>query len=126
MKQIARFIIVGVVNTGLGYGIIFFCMYALMLNPILSNAIGYGVGFLISFTLNKNFTFESNGRSVTELGKFLFAFIVAYLLNLAALYLCLNTFELHGIPSQLIAGVIYIASSFLLSKHLVFVDQKLD
>lgn len=120
MNQFARFILVGILNTSLGYAIIFASMYLLHFSAIVSNVIGYLLGLTISYSLNRRFTFKSSAQSGPELAKFLFVFITSYLLNLAVLILLLRHTELHEGISQIIAGVAYIAASFSLNKHYVF------
>ena len=117
--QLFRFVLVGVFNTAIGYAIIFGCMYLLGMSPVVSNAAGYLAGLAISFTLNKVFTFKSKAKSGAELGRFLAAFLVAYLANLGALLACLRL-GLHAGWSQVVAGVVYIAATFLLNKFYVF------
>jgi len=117
--QLFRFVLVGVLNTAIGYAIIFSCMYLLGISPGLSNAAGYLVGLAISFTLNKVLTFKSKASSRAELGRFLGAFLVAYLANLGVLMACIRL-GVHAGWSQVFAGVVYIGATFLLNKFLVF------
>jgi len=119
-NQFARFLLVGVLNTCLGYTIIFSSMYLLGLSPILSNALGYLIALLISFILNRTFTFKSRGRSSSELLRFLAVFAVAYCVNLAVLYELLNSSFTHEAVSQIIAGVVYVVLSYVMNKFLVF------
>ncbi|KFN41876.1 GtrA family protein [Arenimonas metalli] len=117
--QLFRFVIVGVLNTAIGYAIIFGCMYLLGIGPVPSNVAGYLGGLAISFTLNKAFTFKSKAGAGAELGRFVAAFVVAYLANLAVLLACLHL-GLHEAWSQVVAGVVYIGVTFLLNKFFVF------
>ena len=120
MNQFSRFLSVGVANTALGYAVIFGCMYLAGLSPELSNAAGYAVGLLVSYFLNRHFTFRSAQRRSTEFVRFGIVFLVAYTANLAVLIVLVRTLEVHGGLSQLIAGVIYIGTAYLLNKHYVF------
>jgi putative flippase GtrA len=120
MNQFPRFLLVGVANTALGYAVIFACMYLARLSPELSNAAGYAVGFLVSYFLNRHFTFRSAQRRSTELVRFGIVFLIAYTANLAVLIVLVRTLEVHAGLSQIIAGVIYIGTAYMLNKHYVF------
>lgn len=120
MKQLLRYGAVGVVNTGVGYGIIFGCMYLAGLGPVPSNIAGYAVGLIVSYTLNRTFTFRSTGSQRKELPRFVVLFMVAYLANLGVLILLVRVLRVHEGVSQVLAGVVYFALSFVLNKYFVF------
>ncbi len=120
MRQFVKFFLVGVFNTGVGYAVIFSCMYLLGLSAVLSNILGYLFGLSISYFLNRNFTFRSTSQPKTEIPKFLFVFFVAYFANLGVLLLLLSHTEIHEALSQIIAGVVYITTSFSMNKNFVF------
>lgn len=120
MNQFARFLLVGVANTALGYLVIFGCMYLAGLSPELSNAAGYAVGLLVSYFLNRNFTFKSDQRLSTELVRFTLVFLTAYMANLVVLIVLVRALAIHAGASQVIAGVIYIGTTYVLNKHYVF------
>ena len=120
MNQFSRFLSVGVANTALGYAVIFGCMYLAGLSPELSNAAGYAVGLLVSYFLNRHFTFRSAQRRSTEFVRFGIVFLVAYTANLVVLIVLVRTLEVHAGLSQLIAGIIYVGTAYLLNKHYVF------
>ena len=63
------YLIVGVINTCVGYGIIFFALYCSLM-PELANALGYGIGFIVSYCLNKTFTFASSSSHKRDLPRF--------------------------------------------------------
>jgi putative flippase GtrA len=120
MSRFPRFLLVGVANTALGYAVIFSCMYLGGFSPELSNVVGYAVGFLVSYFLNRHFTFRSAQRRSTEFVRFGVVFLVAYTANLGVLIVLVRTLEIHPGLSQLIAGVIYIGTAYMLNKHYVF------
>lgn len=117
---LVRFASVGVLNTLLGYAVIFLCMYALDQGAVLSNVIGYAFGLVTSFVLNRSFTFRSTGAVLPEAVRFLVIFLLAYLANLGVLVLLTRYLHINEALSQVLAGVVYFALSFVLSKHYVF------
>lgn len=120
MKQLLRYIVVGVLNTLLGYSIIFACMYLLVMTPEASNVAGYAVGLVISYVLNRHYTFNSLQKRRKEIVRFVTVFVVAYALNFAALLILIYQLGLHKGASQVVAGIVYVVASFLMNKYYVF------
>lgn len=120
MIRFSKFLIVGVANTGLGYAVIFACMYLAGLNPELSNAAGYAVGLIASYFLNRHFTFRSIQRRSTEFVRFAIVFLIAYTANLAVLIVLVRALAGHAGLSQVIAGIFYIGTAYILNKYYVF------
>ena len=120
MNQFIRFILVGVINTGLGYGIIFACMYLAGISPELSNVIGYMIGLIFSYLLHRKFTFRSTKRRSTEFIRFSVVFLMAYCANLVTLIVLFRAVGVYAGLSQVIAGFVYVGTSYLLNKSYVF------
>lgn len=120
MSQFIRFILVGIVNTGFGYGIIFTCMYLAELSPELSNVIGYMIALVASYFFHRGYTFRSKQKRKAEFIRFIFVFLVAYFANLATLIILVRVVDLHAGLSQVITGVVYVGVSYLLNKFYVF------
>jgi putative flippase GtrA len=120
MNQFLTFLVVGFANTALGYTVIFVCMYVGGLAPELSNAVGYLVGLLVSYFLNRHFTFRSAQRRSTEFVRFVVVFMTAYTANLTVLVVLVRGLGIHAALGQVIAGVVYIATAYMLNKHYVF------
>lgn len=124
LAELLRFGAVGVINTLVGYAVIYACMLGLGISPLASNVAGYAVGLCCSFLLNRRLTFRSEGHATREALRFLLAFAIAYAVNLAVL---LASIELLGVPpvwAQLVSGVAYTGVFFLLSKRYVFAAAK--
>lgn len=73
-KKLAKYLCVGILNTIVGFGIIFLLMF-FGVNPEISNLIGYAIGIIFSYVMNKFFTFESKNRSKKEFIKFILAML---------------------------------------------------
>lgn len=80
LKQV-RFMIVGITNTALGLGIIYL-LAAFGASPIVANATAYFLGLILSFTLNKRWTFGHSGDVIASATRFLIVFVIAYFFNL--------------------------------------------
>ena len=117
--KFAKYISVGLFNTGFGYLIIFSAMY-LGINPYASNFIGYGLGILLSFYLQKSWVFASPGNLLSKFSRFLLVFGVAYLANLTVLFTSIDKLNLNEYLSQITAGLFYLAIGYSANNFFVF------
>ena len=116
-KEFITYNLVGIVNTLFGFSIIFFLMFA-GVDAKISNMIGYGFGAILSYYLNKKYTFKATKNKHLQSVKFFAVLGIAYLLNFFTLEKLLPL--MNPYVSQLIAAIVYTLSSFLLAKFFVF------
>jgi len=121
LVQFVTYNIVGIANTLLGFSIIFLLMFA-GVSATLSNVIGYAIGAVLSYHLNKKYTFKSTVSSKTQALKFFTVLFIAYMLNFITLQWLLDFLDPY--LAQLISALVYTLSSFILAKFLVFKDEK--
>lgn len=119
-KQLIKFSLVGLLNTLITLSTIFILINVLNLNYIISNIIGYVLGFTNSFILNKKWTFKSKGSAKIEIILFFILFIICYLLQLISLILLKELIKVSVEKAQLIAMIIYTTINFLGSKYFVY------
>lgn len=117
--QIFRFSIVGLINTIVAYSIIFVLMY-IGKPPELSNLIGYFVGIILSYNLNRRYTFKSKASYLRSVPMFFMAISVAYVVNFLMLEMCLYVLNINPFISQIIGGVFYTTTGFFLMKFIAF------
>ncbi len=120
MRQFSRYIVVGVLNTVWGYLVIFACMYLLRWSPEASNVLGYAIGLVTSYALNRTYTFRSRDAKAPEFARFIGIFAIAFCANFFVLALLTRVLCVHAGVSQILAGAVYVAVSYLLSRSLVF------
>ena len=77
-KTFVRFLMVGVVNTLFGTAIMFVFYNVFHLSYWLSSASNYVFGSILSYFLNKYFTFRRTERSVKYIVRFIINIIVCY------------------------------------------------
>ena len=81
-----RFLIVGCINTLVGYGIMFGLYNLAGLHNLgdtgywISSAANYVVGSIVSYFLNKHFTFRNTEKGARVVGRFILNITVCYLL----------------------------------------------
>jgi|JI10StandDraft_1071094.scaffolds.fasta_scaffold04229_14 putative flippase GtrA len=119
IKKLSLFSLSGVLNTLIGYALIFSFMF-LGLTPLLSNVLGYSIGFFLSFFMGKYVVFRSQEKKhFSELIRYLIVFALAYLINA----LTLRYFLKLGISpylGQLFGGVAFSTTTYTLSRIWVF------
>ena len=75
-----RFILVGVINTLVGTAIMFFCFNVLTWSYWISSALNYIVGSIVSYLLNKRYTFQQKGHNWYTILKFIVNITICYVL----------------------------------------------
>lgn len=118
-KQFIKYLAVGVMNTIVGYGVIFSLMY-IGKSPEFSNITGYIIGISVSYILNRYFTFNDKNNFFTGFLKFVLSMAISYILNFITLIYCIRVIGINPYLSQLISGVVYTISGFLFSKYFAF------
>lgn len=123
MWVFVKYLMVGAVNTIAGFAVIVFCLEILDLPSVAANAVGFSAGLIISFLLNRSFSFRSNVPIATGLPAFAAVAAVGYLFNLAALLAGQTILHLGTYPSQILGVTTYVLVVFFASKKLVFRDS---
>lgn len=120
LKRPFRFVVVGVVNTAVGLGIIYGCKYFLDMNNVLANILGYAVGVTVSFVLNSSWTFEYRGPKLVAAARFLVVFLISYLVNLATVMGLIHLAGVNSYVAQAAGMPVYTVCFYLLSRFYAF------
>ena len=92
-RTFLKFLIVGVINTLVGTAVMFGCYNLLHFGYWVSSAANYVVGSIVSYFLNKYFTFQVKERSIR--------FVVRFIINITICYLLA-----YGIARPLVARIL--------------------
>ena len=92
-----KFVLVGIANTLVGTTVMFVAYNALHLSYWISSASNYVIGSIVSYFLNKYFTFQNNEKS--------FAMIIKFVINISICYLAA-----YGVAKPLVRMVLSGAS----------------
>lgn len=122
---IVRFLLVGVINTLVGLGTIYSAMYFLGMGVVFANALGYSIGIVVSFSLNKTWTFGSRDRIVSTFPRYLLVLAVAYAANLATVLFVHARFDINAYLAQAMGVLPYTTIGFLGSRYFAFRAQRL-
>jgi putative flippase GtrA len=115
-----RYVIVGVANTCVGLGVIYASMYFLRFSDTLANGVGYVVGVMVSFVLNRNWTFEHAGPVAPALVRFVGVLLVAYFANLATVLVLIEALGINRYLAQAAGVAPYTTVGYLGSRHFAF------
>lgn len=74
-----KFLIVGVINTLVGTGVMFVLYNFFSVSYWISSAANYVVGSIVSYFLNKYFTFQNKEKSLKQMIRFIVNIAVCYL-----------------------------------------------
>ena len=121
-----KFIAVGVVNTVFGYAIMFTFYNLLHLNYWVSSACNYIFGSILSYFLNKHFTFQDKSRGLKTALRFAVNIAACYLIAYGAARPAVR-WILRGCGQTLIdnaamlaGSVVFVALNYLSQRFLTF------
>lgn len=124
-----KFICVGVINTLVGTGVMFLAYNIFGLGYWISSAANYVVGSIVSYILNKHFTFKNTAKDKKT--------IIRSVINIAACYLIayglakpLVSRVLHQYPtnirdnmSMLVGMGLFVVLNYLSQRYLTFKED---
>lgn len=122
--QFIKFNIVGVVNTGIDFGVLWLLTSVFHMDPTVSKVISYSCGVLNSYILNRLWTFRAKNRwSLPELLKFVAVNLVALGIATLVLTLCRDNWGMHTMLANVVATPFSLAVNFLGNKLFVFKEN---
>lgn len=124
--QLVKFGIVGVTSASVNYIVVIALVEITRLTPLVANIFGYLIGFLVSFSGHKYWTFSSHSTSASSLPKFLVVSAAGFLANENLFYLFLNYLYLDYKIALLLVLLIVPPFTFLFSKLWAFRHQQID
>lgn len=140
MLHFIKYNLIGVINTLITLIVVWILHQQLNWNLEISNFLGFVVGGVNSYMVNRLWNFKSTNEKRSEMIRFLVIFIFAYLLNLGVLEAAKATlapsgtfasfanifapYVKPGYIAHIIANVVYVIASFSLYKCWVFKERK--
>ena len=119
-KRLILFCFTGCINTLVDFCAFTFAAELLHLSAALSQAIGYAVGLVCSFVLNKNLTFR-DGHGAAGRQALLFIVVNAVSLGVSSLLISLLTAaSLNKYLAKIIVTLVSMCINYFGYKHLVF------
>ena len=128
-KKLLKFLLVGIINTIIGAGVMFFLYNVIHTGYWFSSACNYIVGGLVSFFLNKYFTFSNNEKSIKQVLLFILnlaiCYVIAYLVAKRAVYLLLSSQSetIRGNIAMLCGMIFYTILNYIGQRLIVFAEK---
>ena len=125
-QKLLRFILVGIVNTLVGTGLMFILYNIFSVNYWISSASNYIVGSIVSYFLNKYFTFQNKEKSWRQILSFVINITICYLIAYGAakpvvswIFSGFNE-KIQGNLSMLAGMCLFVAMNYLGQRLFVF------
>lgn len=121
-----RFILVGIINTLVGTSVMFLLFNLTSAGYWISSVMNYIVGSIVSYFLNKYFTFQDSSRSFLQIIRFVITIAVAYLAayglakQLVLWVLAGFNEQVQGNTAMLIGMCAFVVLNYLLQRYFVF------
>ena len=145
-KEFIAYCLVGLVNTFVGISTAFVCLNFLLLSYAISTGMSYVFGIIVSFFLNKKYTFKNKDKLGMQFVKFFSTMLPAYIVSYWAGYELTHLFfkygvrllnlltEIINIPqdrtvdniSVLCSMAIYLIVGFSVNKFIVFKNKNIN
>ncbi|MBF0621268.1 MAG: GtrA family protein [Magnetococcales bacterium] len=120
LKQMVRYGIAGVLGATLHTGILVLLVQWLDLNPTLSTTVGFIVTVVVTFHINKHWTFDTREIASTALYRYVIISCIGLALNAGCMHLTTITFNLHYLIGQGIVIVLIPINNFILNYYWTF------
>ncbi len=131
-KQLLKFLIAGVANTIAGSAVMFLLYNFFGQSYWVSSACNYIVGGMLSFFLNKYFTFQNTQKSFKQVILFIstlfICYLAAYILAKKIIYMVLSPYPLHiKDNAAFICGMcLYTALNYFAQRFIVFKKERIE
>ncbi len=119
LKQFLRFAAVGAVATSAHFAVMIALVELARVHPVVATVCGFAVGAVVSYSLNRRFTFETRPAYGRGLAKFLAVIAIGALLNAGIVALVID-WGLHYLVAQVIATLIVLVWNYAGSRLVVF------
>lgn len=119
LQYLWRYACTGGLNAVVGLSSIFGLMSA-GVPALYANVSGYALGLVLAFFTARTFVFKSRGGVVQETVRYLIAFGISFLVNLAALRIAMHTMQIQTDLAQIIAISTYVVVMYFMNRVFVF------
>jgi putative flippase GtrA len=123
--RVARFLVVGGLNTAFCYALFRVFLRALGGRPEaagLAQGVAYGVGVAVSYAVNRRWTFQSGGAHGRALPRFVAAQLSTLALSTVVIQLAVTAGGLAPTPAWVLATAFTTAANFVTQQYWVFRD----
>jgi putative flippase GtrA len=124
-KSIVKFIVAGCLATGTDLLLLYIFHGVVHLGLVLSTSLAFILAFLISFSLQKFWTFRNYrpDKMAGQLCWYMLNALLGLYLNAVAMHTLVNKFQVWYLLSQVIVNLLLGVWNFLVYKFIIFTDR---
>ena len=125
-KLYIKYIVSGGVATFVDFSLLYFFTDIINLYYLISASIAFLVAFIISFCMQKFWTFRDNNRKKINKQIFLYFLvgIIGLIANYFGIYILVEKYNIWYIFSQAITTSILAVGNFLMYRYIIFIKKK--
>ena len=126
--QMLKYLCVGGVVVAINVSVLYSLTEFLRIYYLISAALAFCVAFLVSFFLQKSFTFKdaSTDRVASQMALYLSLQLANLCANMVLLYALVEYLGIWYILAELIVGLVLAIATFIISRRFIFVRQTSD
>jgi putative flippase GtrA len=121
--KFVKYGLVGILGTGLHFSVLICLVKLLGCNVVFSSTIGFIIVLIISYFLNKYWTFNSSGHGLQEFIKYAVVSLIGLFLNTIIIYVCTYILELNYIIGQFCVVFIVPISNYFFNSMWSFKEK---
>jgi putative flippase GtrA len=118
-RQFSSFLVVGIATTAVHYGVLIGLVEAWAINPVWATTAGFVTAALLSYLLNRRYTFDELPEFGPGLLKYYAAMSGGLVLNAGTMAL-LTAWGFYYLLAQVIASIVALVWNFLAARFIVF------
>ncbi len=119
-REMLHYLWVGVLATIAQYVLLIFCVEVIHTQAVLGSSLGYLLGGVVNYTLNRQHTFASKKMHRKAILQFTLVFIVAFFLNGTFLHAFQSFFNLPYLLAQIGTTALVLVWNYLAHKFWTF------
>jgi putative flippase GtrA len=121
LRQFVKYGLVGVTNTLASLGVYALCVHFGMWY-LAASALAFGVGAINSYLLNRNWTFQAQGRHSTTVARYAVVQVGGLLGILGVVFVMVDGLGVDKVIGQAIATVVVVLAMFVANRYWTFAD----
>jgi putative flippase GtrA len=121
-REMLHYLWVGFLATASQYMLLILCVEVFHSSAVLGSSLGYLVGGLVNYVLNRKHTFVSQKKHHKAITQFIIVFTIAFFMNGALLQALQTWAKLHYIPAQILTTTLVLVWNYSAHKFWTFRD----
>ncbi len=119
-REMVHYLWVGVLATVSQYILLILCVELFRTSAVLGSSLGYLLGGVVNYVLNRKHTFVSQKKHHKAITQFIIVFIIAFFMNAALLQLLHSFFTMPYLFAQVITTILVLGWNYSAHKFWTF------